>query len=91
MTVKKYLPGAEILLRCDMKKTPSSRHGVRADNKTQTSISLRLDLLQAAQASAAREGRTFSNWLEQVLKDRFPGAATAKPAKPAKKAPAKKK
>jgi hypothetical protein len=73
-----------------MKKPSSSRHGVRAENKTQTSISLRLDLLQAAQAAAAREGRTFSNWLEQMLKDRFPSVSAAA-AKPAKKAPAKKR
>jgi hypothetical protein len=70
---------------------PSSRHGVRADNKTQTSISLRRDLLGAAQDAATGEGRTFSNWLEQILKDKFPGvgAASARPkagAKPASKA-----
>jgi len=72
-----------------MKKPSSSRHGVRAENKTQTSISLRLDLLQAAQDAAAREGRTFSNWLEQMLKDKFPGVSAT--PKPAKKAVAKKK
>jgi hypothetical protein len=85
-----------------MSKTLPSRHGVRAENKTQTSISLRLDLLRAAQDAAAVEGRTFSNWLEQLLKDKFPGAATppppaapkAKPkakAKPAAKATTKPK
>ena len=71
---------------------PASRHGVRADNKTQTSISLRLDLLRAAQDAASTEGRTFSNWLEQLLKDKFPGAATAPAPKKATakaKAPAK--
>jgi hypothetical protein len=62
-----------------MKKSTTSRHGMRAENKTQTSISLRLDLLQAAQNAAAHEGRTFSNWLEQVLKDKFPGVSSAKP------------
>lgn len=67
---------------------PASRHGVRAENKTQTSISLRLDLLSAAQQAAAGEGRTFSNWLEQLLKDKFPGVSTS-PAKPKAKAPAK--
>lgn len=71
---------------------PASRHGVRADNKTQTSISLRLDLLRAAQDAAADEGRTFSNWLEQLLKDKFPGVSVGSPkpkAKPAAKGKAK--
>lgn len=68
-----------------------SRHGVRAENKTQTSISLRLDLLRAAQDAASAQGRTFSNWLEQILKDKFPGVSVPAPAKPkAKSASAKK-
>jgi hypothetical protein len=63
-----------------------SRHGQRAENKTQTSISLRLDLLSAAQEAAADEGRTFSNWLEQLLKEKFPnvGEAAVKPKAGAK-------
>lgn len=40
--------------------------------KTQTSISLRADLLEAAKAQAESEGRTFSNWLEQLLKAKLP-------------------
>jgi hypothetical protein len=73
---------------------PSSRHGRRAENKTQTSISLRLDLLTAAQNAATAEGRTFSNWLEQLLKEMFPnvGAAPVKSkanARPSTKAKGK--
>jgi hypothetical protein len=43
----------------------------RAADKAQTSISLRNDLLQRARGSAAEEGRTFSNWLEQLLRAKF--------------------
>ncbi len=48
-----------------------TRHMVRADNKTQTSISLRADLLDLAKQAAEQEGRSLSNWLEQELKRRF--------------------
>lgn len=44
-----------------------SRHGVRARGKTHTSVSLRADLLALARTEAAREGRSFSNWLERLL------------------------
>jgi len=50
------------------KKRSGSR---RAADKAQTSISLRNDLLQRARESAAEEGRTFSNWLEQMLRAKF--------------------
>jgi hypothetical protein len=48
-----------------------SRHGRRAENKTQTSVSLSADLLEKARAQAESEGRTFSNWLEQMLKEKL--------------------
>lgn len=55
-----------------MKAKKTSRHGFRADNKTATSISLRADLLELAKAQAEKEGRTFSNWIEQLLKAKLP-------------------
>ena len=58
-----------------MKAKKPSRHTVRADNKTQTSISLRADLLAMAKEAAAKEGRSLSNWLEQELRRKFPEAS----------------
>ncbi|BCU79427.1 DUF6364 family protein [Luteolibacter sp. LG18] len=53
-----------------------SRHGKRATGKTQTSISMREDLLEAAKRQAETEGRSLSNWIEQMLKERFPESVT---------------
>ncbi|MCB1093324.1 MAG: hypothetical protein KDL87_17435 [Verrucomicrobiae bacterium] len=53
-----------------MKKS-QSRHGVRADGKTQTSISLRGDLLAAAKKAAGEENRSLSNWLENLLSEKL--------------------
>ena len=50
-----------------MKKKPTTRHGVRAKGKTQTSISLRADLLSEARKAAKGENRSLSNWLENIL------------------------
>lgn len=52
-------------------KKKTSRHMVRADGKTQTSISLRKDLLDAAKAAAEKENRSFSNWLETMLSEKL--------------------
>ncbi|MAS93956.1 MAG: hypothetical protein CMO55_12245 [Verrucomicrobiales bacterium] len=54
-----------------MKKKPQSRHGVRAKGKTQTSISLREDLLNRAKEAAEGENRSFSNWLENLLAEKL--------------------
>lgn len=51
------------------KKNPASRHGVRAVGKTSTTVSLDEELLKKARELAAEDGRTFSNWIEQQLKD----------------------
>jgi hypothetical protein len=53
-----------------MKKS-ESRHGIRADGKTQTSISLRGDLLAAAKKAAGEENRSLSNWLENLLSEKL--------------------
>lgn len=55
------------------KKTSSktikpTRQGQRAAGKTQTSISLRVDLLNLARAKAEEEGRSLSNWIEQLIR-----------------------
>ena len=52
-----------------MKK--QTRHGVRADGKTQTSISLRRELLEAAKKAAERDNRSLSNWLEELLRQKL--------------------
>ena len=50
------------------KKAEGRSHG-RASGKTATSISLDEDLLKKARELAEQDGRTFSNWIEQQLKD----------------------
>jgi hypothetical protein len=50
-------------------KKKASRHGIRAAGKTATSISLDAELLEKARELAEADGRTFSNWVEQQLKD----------------------
>ena len=50
----------------------ASKHGKRADGKAQTSISMREDLMERARAEAAKDGRSLSNWLEQLLREKFP-------------------
>lgn len=54
-------------------KKAESRHGKRADGKTQTSVSLREELLEAARSAAARENRSLSNWLENLLAEKLNG------------------
>jgi len=51
------------------KKQPQTRSHDRASGKTATSISLDEELLKKARELAAEDGRTFSNWIEQQLKD----------------------
>lgn len=67
-----------------MKKKAATRHGVRAEGKTQTSISLRLDLLERAKEAAREENRSFSNWLENLLVERL-SEGESKSAKRGKK------
>lgn len=43
----------------------------RSPDMTTTSISLRKDLLEKGRAEAARKGRSFSNWLNELLRDRY--------------------
>lgn len=52
-------------------KKRQSRHGVRADGKAQTSISLRGDILAAAKKAAEEENRSLSNWLENLLSEKL--------------------
>jgi hypothetical protein len=49
------------------RKGTESRHGKRAENKTQTTLSLRKDVLAWARKQAAADGRSLSNWLERLL------------------------
>lgn len=50
------------------KKEPRKHYGRRGGGKTQTSISLSDDTLEKARASAEKEGRSLSNYIEQLLK-----------------------
>jgi hypothetical protein len=63
-----------------------TRHMKRGEGKTQTSISLREDLLAKAKEEAASEGRTLSNWIEQMLREKFPEVEETAKEPPAKKA-----
>lgn len=55
-----------------------TRHGMRAEGKVQTSISLRKDLLEEAKRKAEAENRSLSNWLENLLVEKL--AVTAPPS-----------
>jgi hypothetical protein len=63
-----------------MKKAKPRSHA-RAQGKTQTSISLKQELLEAAKLAAEKENRSFSNWLEILLKEKL---ATTDPVPPSK-------
>lgn len=43
----------------------------RAPENSQTSISMRSDVLEAARAEARAEGRSLSNWLQRLLLAKF--------------------
>ena len=52
----------------DQQPKKQTRHGKRAPGKTQTSITLNEDLLARAKEAAAKDGRSLSNWLEQLVR-----------------------
>lgn len=54
------------------KKTATTRHGKLSENTSQTSITMNRKLLARAKAQARKEGRSLSNWLEQLAKKEFP-------------------
>ena len=58
-----------------------TRHGQRADDKTQTSISLRKELLKAARQKAEADNRSFSNWVEQIILEKLGEEPTKSPTK----------
>jgi hypothetical protein len=45
-----------------------TRHGLRAPGKTQTSLTMSEDILSKAKTAAAQDGRSLSNYIEQLLK-----------------------
>jgi len=59
------------------KKNPDSRHGKLSDKTAQTSITMNKELLEKCRAEAEREGRSLSNWLEQLAKNSFKLLAAA--------------
>ena len=63
-----------------MKKAKARSHA-RAEGKTQTSISLKGELLEAAKIEAEKEGRSFSNWLEMLLKEKLESKEPNQPSK----------
>jgi hypothetical protein len=54
------------------KKSPDSRHGKLSENTAQTSITMNKKLMEMAKAEAKKEGRSLSNWLEQLVKKGLP-------------------
>jgi predicted DNA binding CopG/RHH family protein len=50
------------------KKAPRKQYGRRASGKTQTTISLSDELLAKAKENAEADGRSLSNYIEQLLK-----------------------
>lgn len=49
-------------------RMPEKRTHHRSPENTQTSVSMNKVVLREARRLAAQEGRTFSNWLEQLLR-----------------------
>lgn len=58
--IKRYMTAKE-------PKNPT-RHGKRAPGKTQTSLTMSEEILSKAKAAAERDGRSLSNYIEQLLK-----------------------
>lgn len=58
--------------RMPAKKNPLSRHGKLSENTAQTSITMNKKLLLRAKAAAKAEGRSLSNWIEQLARKEFP-------------------
>jgi hypothetical protein len=56
------------LLDMNSPKKKSSRHGKLAETTGQTSITMNKELLDRAKKAAKAEGRSLSNWLEQLVK-----------------------
>lgn len=51
------------------KKAPERKHyGRRGDGKTQTTLSLSEEVLEKARKAAETDGRSLSNFIEQLLK-----------------------
>lgn len=53
------------------KKNTESRHGKLSEGRSQTSITMRKELMDKAKAEAEREGRSLSNFIEQIAKRYF--------------------
>lgn len=52
------------------RKNPSeSRHGKLKQGRTQTSLTIDKDLLDKAKQAADADGRSLSNWLEQLVRN----------------------
>jgi len=60
-----------------MKKANERSHA-RSEGKTQTSISLRKDILEAAKIAAEKDNRSLSNWLEILLRDKLQSSEASK-------------
>ena len=55
------------------KKKAQTRHGKLAEGTAQTSITMRKEVMEKARAAAEADGRSLSNWLEQVAKKALEG------------------
>ena len=58
-----YFPGMAA-----KKKTSETRHGRLSEHTAQTSITMNKELLAKCRAAAKAEGRSLSNWLEQLAR-----------------------
>jgi hypothetical protein len=52
------------------KSAKSATKSQRAPDKTQTSISLSVSSLEWARAQADSDGRSLSNWIEQLIRSK---------------------
>jgi hypothetical protein len=62
-------------------KTPKSpkgsRHGKLAETTAQTSVTMKKEVMDKARAAAKADGRSLSNWLEQIAKKALDGGLLA--------------
>ncbi len=71
--IAKY-PGWIYATRMKTPKSPKeTRHGKLAESTAQTSITMKKEVMEKARAAAQADGRSLSNWIEQVAKKALEG------------------
>ena len=72
------MPYYSVTQNYNLMKKANERSHARSEGKTQTSISLRKDILEAAKIAAEKDNRSLSNWLEILLRDKLQSSEASK-------------